>query len=257
MQGSLTIGKTVVKESIRGRIFSGLLLFLVLFLLFSVYISSLSMGNTARVIQNTGMLGISLVSLTVTILFGLYSLYREKERNELYVIVSRVSRSAYILGRFLGTACIITLFALLAGAGIFLFTWFFGQTAAPGIFWAVYWAVLEFTLLFSIGMLLYAVNTGFTLNALMMLAVYVVGHSLDESIQSFAAIGKLGSELHLTVVRIISYVFPNLDMFDFRLAIVHGDAVPSGQIILSSIYWLFYLLAVLSASIHFMNGSDL
>ena len=78
-----TITKSVFKESLYGQLFYGLLVFLFIFLCFCVYISSLSLGDVGRVIANTGMLGISLLSLTCTILFGLYSLYQERERNEL------------------------------------------------------------------------------------------------------------------------------------------------------------------------------
>jgi len=77
----LTIGSITLKESLRGKIFYGMLIFLALFLMFCVYISSLSLGNIARVILNTGMLGITLSCFLVTIFFGLYALYQEKERN--------------------------------------------------------------------------------------------------------------------------------------------------------------------------------
>jgi hypothetical protein len=37
-------------------------------------------------------------------------------------------------------------------------------------------------------------------------------------------------------------------MFDFRLSIVHGEALPPGQILLVTCYWLFYLAALLCIS---------
>ena len=89
MRDIITISKIVMKESLRDRIFWGLLIFLGLFLVFSVYVSSLSLNTAARFIINFGMLGISIVCLTVSVLFGMYSLYREKERNELYVLLNR------------------------------------------------------------------------------------------------------------------------------------------------------------------------
>ncbi|MCD6352784.1 MAG: hypothetical protein J7M06_01050, partial [Proteobacteria bacterium] len=152
MRNILTISKITLKESRRDKIFIGLLLFLLLLFVFSVYISTLSLGTVARFIENTGMLGISMVCLMVAILFGLFSLYREKDRNELYVLINRVPRYIYLLGRLLGTAYVITIFAFAAGLGIFLLTWFFGHVYAPELFWAVYWAVLEFTLLTGVGL---------------------------------------------------------------------------------------------------------
>lgn len=257
MHSILTLSKLTLKESIRGKLFVGLLIFLVLLLAFSIYISTLSLGTVARFIENTGMLAISLVCLAVAILFGLFSLYQEQERNELYVLLNRVSRSAYLLGRFLGTSYIIVIFSLAAGLGVFVLTWIFGQKFAPNLFWAVYWAVLEFTLLTGVGIIFYAIGIGFTLNALMVLAVFVVGHSMTEAVQSFIALGRYGSKYHLLLVKAIAYIFPNFDMFDFRLAIVHCESIALGQVLLSSMYWFFYLTALFAAGLAIMKRRDI
>jgi len=256
MRHIITISKIAIKESLRDRIFWGLLIFLGLFLVFSVYVSSLSLNTAARFIINFGMLGISIVCLTVAILFGMYSLYREKERNELYVLLNRIPRPAYILGRFLGTAYIIIIFSFIAGAAIFLLAWIFGQRLAPELFWASYWAVLEFTMLVGIGMVFYSLGITFTLNSLMLLAVYLVGHSMTEAIQSFIGLGQLGSKYHLYLVKFLSYVLPNFDMFDFRLAIVHNEPLPLGQIGMVTLYWACYLAALLLLSSVLMKKQD-
>ena len=256
MHHIITISKIAIKESLRDRIFWGLLIFLGLFLLFAVYISSLSLDTPARYIINFGMLGISIVCLTVAILFGMYSLYREKERNELYVLLNRIPSPAYILGRFLGTSYIIVIFSFIAGAGVFLLAWLFGQRIAPELFWASYWATLEFTMLTGVGMVFYAMGISFTLNSLMLLAVYVVGHSMTEAIQSFIGLGQLGSKYHLLLVKVLSSILPNFDMFDFRLSIVHGEALPTGQVLLVTCYWLFYLAALLCISAALMKRQD-
>ncbi|MCK5545250.1 MAG: hypothetical protein KAI35_08530 [Desulfobulbaceae bacterium] len=253
----LTISKIALIESIRDRIFSALLLFLGLFLLLSVYISTLSLGTVARFIENSGMLGISLVCLMVTILSSIFSLYREKERNELYLFLNRVPRHTYLLGRFLGASYLIAIFSLFAGTCIFSLTWIFGHTIAFELFWAVYWAILEFTLLIGIGFLFFSAGTGFTLNSLMLIAVFVVGHSLTEAIQSFVGLGVLGNRYHLMLVKLVSYLFPNFDMFDFRLAIVHAEPVVIGQAVIATCYWFFYLAAVLSLSAAIFNRRDI
>ena len=256
MHHIITISKIAIKESVRDKIFWGLFIFLGLFLLFSVYISSLSLDTAARYIINFGMLGISIVCLTVSILFGMYSLYREKERNELYVLLNRISRPSYILGRFLGASYIIMIFSFMAGAGVFLLAWIFGNRIAPELLWASYWATLEFTMLTGVGMVFYAMGVSFTLNSLMLLAVYLVGHSMTEAIQSFIGLGQLGSKTHLALVKVLAAILPNFDMFDFRLSIVHGEALPAGQVLLVTGYWLFYLAALLCISAVLFKRQD-
>jgi hypothetical protein len=256
MRGILTISLVAWRESIRSKLFAGLLLFIAVILLFSLYISSLSLGEVARYIQDTGLVGMSVVCLAVSILFGLFSLYQEKDRNELYVLLNRVPRSSYLLGRFLGTAYIIVLFSFFAGAGVFFLTWLFGHKIVFGLLWAVYWSVLEFGLLTAVGILFYALGVGFTLNSLLVLCVYVLGHSMTEGMQSFIGLGRFGSKTHLFLVKAITVIFPNFDLFDFRLAILHDEALPWGKILLSSAYGLFYMAAVLAAASAVMNRRD-
>ncbi len=257
MHPILTISRSVFKESLHGQLFYGLLVFLIIFLCFCVYISSLALGEVGRVIANTGMLGITLLSLTCTILYGLYSLYQERERNELYVLLSRIPRSHYLLGRFIGTAAITALFALLMGGGIFALTFFIGHTPFPGIFIQVYLAILEFSMLLGIGFFFYSLGIGFTLNSFLTLAVYVLGHSFTEAIESFIAMGSLGDPIYLGFIRILSYLLPNFDMFDFRLLLIHGDKIPIANLFLVSLYGLFYTATILLWSISLMNKSDI
>lgn len=246
MRSVLCISRMALLESVRTRIFIGLLVFLLLFLGFALYVSTLSLGEVSRFIQNAGMAGMSITCLAVVVLFGLYTLYQEKDRNETYVLLNRVSRPAYILGRFLGTLWILAIFSIVAGLGVFLMTWVFGGLVAPGLFQAVYWTVLEFSLVAGIGLLFYALGLGFTLNALLLLAVYVVGHSLIAAVESFIGLGVFGNPYHLKFVVFLSHVFPNFDMFNYRLEIVHQEAVPLARICLSTLYWAGYMAAVLA-----------
>ncbi len=257
MRTILTIARLVCRESLRGQILYAMLVFLAVYLGFCVYISTLSLGEVARVIQNSGMLGMTLVGLAGTILFGLYALYQERERNELYVLLSRIPRGSYLLGRFLGAGAILALCALLMGTGIFLLTWIIGQTVAPALFFAAYLTILEFGLLMAIGFLFYTMGLSFTLNAFLVLGVFIVGHSFDEAIESFIALGEFGSPLHLRLVKVLSYVLPNFDMFDFRLAIVHAMEIPAGQAAMATLYGLSYLAAVLALTVMVMNRKDI
>ena len=111
-------------------------------------------------------------------------------------------------------------------------------------------------MLTGVGMVFYAVGISFTLNSLMLLAVYVVGHSMTEAIQSFIGLGQLGSKYHLYLVKVLASILPNFDMFDFRLSIVHAEALPAGQVLIVTCYWLFYLAALLFISAVLMKRQD-
>jgi hypothetical protein len=257
MRSVLTIARLALKECIRDKLFIGLSLCLLLYLVFSVYFSTLSLGSGAKFLKDFGMMGISLISLAVSILFGMFSLYREKERRELYVLLYRIPRHSYILGRFSGTVLLLALFSLAAGCGIFLLIRLLEHQLAPELFWASYTAVLEFALLSAVGFLFYALGVGFVLNSLMLLLIYFIGQSLNLAIESFVALGMYGSKTHLALVNGLSYVIPNFDLFNFRLAIVHAEPIDPGRVALATLYGLFYVGALLAVSAYVFNRKDI
>ena len=71
---------------------------------------------------------------------------------------------------------------------------------------------------------------------------------MNEAIESFIALGRFGSPLHLQSVKIISYLMPNFDLFDFRLEIIHREQLPFKRVLSALLYWLFYLAALLAAA---------
>jgi hypothetical protein len=257
MQSILAITGAMLKDALRNKLFWGLVVFLLLFFGFSVYISFLSLGTPARFILNAGMAGMSLISLAVTILFGLYTLYQEKGRYELYVLLNRISRARYLIGKFCGTLLIQAIFILTTAIGIFFLTWYFGHRIAFEIFAAAYWSLLEFSLLMAIALFYYSLETSFSLNALLVIATYGVGHSMQEAVLSFIGLGRFGSKIHLYLVKVLCVIFPDFDFFDFRLALIHHEPIPWGNILISTGYWGAYLSALLIFSAFIMKRKDI
>jgi len=247
----------MLQESFRSKLFWGIVLFLMLFFVFSVYISFLSLDTPARFILNAGMAGLSLVCLAVTILFGLFSMYEEKARFERYVILNRIPRAAYLMGKFSGTVVIQALFAVLTAAGIFFLTWYFAGEVHYGIFAAAFWAILEFSLLMAVGIFFYCLGTSFPLNAMLVLATYVVGHSTREAMLSFVGLGQFGSQIHYYFVKVLCVVIPDFDFFNFRLALIHSEPIAPGEILISMGYWACYLAAVLILSSVILKQKDI
>ncbi|WP_300459678.1 hypothetical protein [Desulfobacula sp.] len=257
MRSILTLTRTMLQESFRSKLFWGLVLFLIFFFGFSVYISFLSLDTPARFILNAGMVGISLVCLAVTILFGLFSMYEEKARFERYVILNRIPRATYLMGKFSGTIVIQALFAVLTATGIFFLTWYFAGDVFYGIFAAAYWAILEFSLLMAVGIFFYCLGTSFPLNAMLVLGTYVMGHSTREAMLSFIGLGQFGSKIHFYFVKVLCVVIPDFDFFNFRLSLIHHEPIPLAKILISTGYWGCYLAGVLFLSTMILKQKDI
>ena len=95
------------------------------------------------------------------------------------------------------------------------------------------------------------------MNSFLTLAVFVLGHSFNEAIESFIALGRLGNPFYLETIKVLSYLLPNLDMFNFRLVLIHGEQIAMGNLFLASLYGFFYTATMLCLSIDRMNKSDI
>lgn len=257
MPAVLSIIRIMIKETLRSRVFWGLMAFMLLFLGFAIYISSLSLDTPDRFILNASMAGLSLVGLAATILVGLYTMYEARNRYERYVLFNRIPRAGYLAGKFCGTVVILALFLAFSSAAVFLLTRIMAGVFAFEIFIAALWALLEFSLVMAVGILFYCLNTSFPLNAMMVMAVYGVGHSIRETLLSFQGLGRYGSELHYTLVKAVAVVFPDFDFFNFRLALLHHEPVPAGKILVSAGYWACYLAGLLLVSAWILRQKDI
>jgi hypothetical protein len=257
MRPILNIINAMIKECLHNKVFFGIVSFIILLFIFSSYISFLSLDTPARFIINAGMAGISIVSLLIIILFGLYSIYEEKNRNELHVILNRVPRSSYLLGKFIGISIVQSIFGLIVSTGIFILAWYFGKAIRFEIFFALGFSILEFSLLIGVGILFYSLNLTYTLNSLLLIAIYIAGHSTKEAIISFVGLGRYGSNIHLYIVKAISIILPDFDFFNFKLELLHHQYIPPAKIIISMVYWLFYLIALLIISTAIIKHKDI
>ncbi len=146
---------------------------------------------------------------------------------------------------------------MLISVGIFILAWYFGKAVCFEIFAAALFATLEFSLLVAVGLLFYSIGTNFTLNSLLLIAVYIAGHSTREAVISFAGLGKYGSKLHLYIVKTISIILPDFDFFNFRLELLHHTNIPAQKIIITIGYWAFYLIALLVISSAIFKNRDI
>ena len=80
------------------------------------------------------------------------------------------------------------------------------------------------------------------LAAVFTLATFAVGH-LSESIRDFGQMQA--SPLQETFYEIVYYVLPNLEVFNMRADVVHGDVVSISHLVLATVYgvgWTALLL---------------
>ncbi len=112
-----TIAINTFREALRDRVLLGILVFSALLLLFTLALAELSLNEGARVIRDTGLTVISLMSVLTAVVLGASLLYKEIERKTLYLILPKpISRTEFLLGKYLGICLTGLVFIACTGA---------------------------------------------------------------------------------------------------------------------------------------------
>src|SRR3954469_1807913 len=108
------------REAVRARVLHGLFALALATAGYCMVVGQLSTGNAPRVLSNLGSASMALYGVFVAIVLSATALHREIELKTLFPILARpISRSEYVLGKYLGTLATLSLFVM-GNAAVFL-----------------------------------------------------------------------------------------------------------------------------------------
>ncbi len=236
MNRILVIAKNTFRETIRDRVLYGILGFAGFYILFTIFLGKLSLGDMVM-IRSFGLAGVYIFGLVATIFLGSSIIYKEIERRTLYFVLSKpASRFEVIMGKFLGPTRAVTLSVALM-AIIYLAVVYFegGGFDGQGLV-AIILQMIEMGLFVALLICLSAVAAPLTstMCALMLLAT---GHLLEAMLQNAIKIGGFAE----VVTRCLYYLLPNLEKFNIRNVVVHDVALTPEAGGIAIAYGLIYI----------------
>lgn len=242
MKNILVVAKNTYRELIRERLLYGILLAAALVSGASFLAATVSLGQDTRVLQNTGLSAITILTLFICIFVTTTSVRKDFDQHALYFLFPKpVSPHQYILGKFLGMF-LLMLSALVILGGLFaLGVSFVAPTILPAAGITLGFACLEISLLIGLA-LLFACFTAPLNSVLYTLALYVIGHN-QSFIKLYAAEAK--NTILNRLVDFSYYFLPNLEKFDYRAATLYSVSIPGSAVAWALVYWLIYLGIIL------------
>lgn len=236
------IGKNTFREAVRGRLFAAIGVFGLILVASSAVVGPLSLGEQARITQDLGLAGMSILGFMVAVLIGTGIVYTEVEKRTIYTVIAKpVERWQFVLGKFAGLNATITV--LVAGMTVILLgaAWIDIGHFKPQLLQAVLLTYMELMVLTSLSILM-SVLCSPILGAIFTFLLYIIGHTsgdLRELAQHF------GSGSMKTVTGIAYYILPNLEYFNIRGKVIHGVHVDPSYMTFACVYGLLYSLAFL------------
>jgi ABC-type transport system involved in multi-copper enzyme maturation permease subunit len=252
-----SIAAVTFREALRQKLAVNLLVFTVAILAASITISSLTFGEQYRIIADIGLSAMEIFGTLIAVFLGAALVAGDVERRSLYMVIAKpVSRTHYLVGRYLGLVFTLVVnmavMALVFGAVLAIYTRglgflrdtpFLAVLASMAVRFAVVSAVATFFSTFSTT----------TLAAIFSLSLVVAGHLSSDLVRYWSkqgavagAVGKLGYVL-----------VPNLEALNLKEAMVYKDPVPAWFALTGVGYGLLYAVALVALAAAVFSRRDL
>lgn len=236
------------RESVRDRVLYNLILFVLILIGASVFVSELSIDQESKFIMDLGLSLMLVFGALIAIFIGVGLVFKEIDKRTIYNLLSKpVHRYEFIIGKFFGLCMTLLVNCVVMIIGIELALMY-----VNGGFVSLQWTLLpsayliflELTLVVAVALMFSSFSTPM-LAALFTFAVYVIGH--------FSADLRLAAELtdsaiSRVVLTALYYLLPNLSNFSFISEASHGKIVPLSMALSATVYAIIYASILLSAA---------
>ena len=238
------LARGTFRETVRDRVFYLVAVFGFVMLASTAVLSPLTIGAQAKIVSDVGLAAMVLLGLMVVVFVGSGMVHKEMDKGTITTILAKpVGRREYLLGKYLGLSLTMAVMLAIMGA-LFLVM----LLLSPGAFSlrflaAFYLTFLELAVVTAI-VVFFSTCVSPVLAAVFTLGAFATGH-LSQSIRDFGRLqaGPLAKPLSTVVY----YLTPNLEVFNVRGAVVHGDPVGAEHLLLATLYgvcWTALLLLI-------------
>lgn len=247
------IALVTFKEGVRNRSVYGIFLLALFLLCANFFTTGMALKDTGKITIDIALSSVSLAGLLLVLFVGINLIAKDMDRRTIFMILSRpISRSQYLIGKFLGVAMLIAatllMLSVMAMLSIIVFKLQLPDGNQPfswtSISVSLFFIMLSYILLSALSFLFSSFASTSFITLLLTVVSYLIGISLEE-IRTLIGASKTGiaevPELTSHVVQIVSYLLPNLSLFDVKLQAAHGLPIEGRYIVWTTLYGIVYV----------------
>lgn len=261
-----SVAVSVFRESVRDKVFYNLVFFAILLVAVSYLLGQLTAGQDVKIIKDLGLAATSGFGLFIAVFIGIGLVWKEVERRSICSLLAKpLRRRDLVLGKYLGLALTLAVnVAVMAVALYLVLAWMAWQTPPelargweapatdPALLKALLLIYLQLLVVTAIA-LFFSTFSSPLLSAAFTFGLYIIGH-FNADLRNFEQV--VDSRAVAWTARALYYVLPNLAPFDVKAQVVHGQAVPWGEMALTSAYAVVYIALLLVAAILIFERRD-
>ena len=244
-----TIALNTFRESVRDRVLYNLILFVLILVAASVFVSDLSLDMESQFTAALGLSAMLVFGALIAIFIGVALVYKEIDKRTIYNLLSKpVHRHEFIIGKYAGLCLTLLVNTAVMVMGTELALWYVNGKFVPlqtAVLAASFLVYCELALLVAVALMFSSFTTPL-LAALFSFAIYLIGH-FSKDLLEMATLSN--SSLTRAILTTLYYLLPNLSNFGFITEASHGRIVPMRMIASATIYGIVYIGILLSATV--------
>jgi len=252
MSRVFSLALVTFREVLRRKVQVNLLLFGAVLIVASFMISELTLGEMHRILSDLGLSAMQLIGTLIAVFIGSSLVAGDVERRVLYPVIAKpVSRTQYLLGRYLGLAlALLVNLAVMAAvlAAVLVFEAGSLRPLDAALASAVALQGVQFLVVGAVAVLFSAISST-TLAAIFTLAIAVAGNLSNE----MRALWQGGATW---LPKLLWYLLPNLGSLTVNDAVIYRTPPPA-QIWLTALYGLLYAATALALASLVFERRDL
>lgn len=252
MMAVWSVALLTFKEGIKNRVIFGIFIISLLLFAATTVVITLFMRDIVKVAVDLSLSTVSFAGILTLLFIGVNLFGKDLDKKTIYMVISRpVSRSQYLIGKFLGIGLlvfvVVAFLGILSAIPVILSKRFYYYPEARFDWWIYFIAVIYIFIKLAIISSIITLFASFTSNSfialVLSLVVYFIGQS-TESVKLLLAsqVEKIEVNPILSyMVDIAYYIFPNFSVFDLKMQAAHGLSISPSYILWTSLYAISYM----------------
>ena len=253
------------REAVRDKIPYVVLFSAVALAAFTVLLGEWSVFDREFVVKSNTVSLISLSGFFIAIFAGVGQVQKEIQKKTIHTLLAKpVSRSAFLLGKYVGLLALIASHVILLSLTLFFILWTIDGSITLPVIQACYLVFWELAIVLAFAVL-FSTYSSALISSLFSFGIYVIGHLGNKILQEVYLVYhmseegsflKENGELIYDIAKGIHYIFPNLFKFNASMQAAHTIALEPFYVVWQSCYALGYSGVILCLAMLLFRRKD-
>lgn len=246
----INIALNTFKEIVRNKFLYLILVFAFLFIVFSISLGKLTIGEDTKVVTDFWIAMIEIFGLVGVLFVGSQLLFKEIEGKTIFLILSKpIKRYEFILGKFFGFGLVITLITVFQSILYLIVLYAKGIEIDSLILLSLLFIYFKLIILIAL-VLFFSTFMSTILTIIVSIMVYFVSHSFSLLLDLAM---KVKSQWLIVFTKILQLAFPPLEALNTKDYIGSFTKFGSAYFLQNTLYSIVYLVLILFFTVLIFN----